>query len=466
MKKYDYDLIIIGAGGAGITASFTGNGFKRKVLLIEKNKIGGECTHSGCVPSKSLIKAAKLAHNVTKLKDYSIDLKYKMNSENVMDYVKNIINKVYEEEKPHVFEEKGISFLEGHASFKDSNTISVNGENIRAKNFIIATGTSPKLPAIKGIDSDYILTNESLFQLDKLPKSIGVIGAGAIGIELAQALNRLGVSIHIFLRGDRILKKEERKISETIEHILLGEGIKIHKNVKFNKIEKGTIHYLDNSNVGYFSSFEKILVATGRKPNLENMNLKKIGVDYDSNKIIVNSKLQTSVPHIYAAGDIVGPYRFSHMAEYQGFIAAFNCVFPVKKKADYSQVLWTTFTDPEISHMGYTEEESRKKYDNIKVYTETYSHLDRAITDNEKGFVKIICHKDNIVGAHIIGNRAGELIHEIQMLKKFNIPIRKTTDMIYAYPTYSDIIRKIGKKAYLDYLNNNLIVKTIKNISK
>lgn len=458
VKKFDYDVIIIGAGGAGITAAFTANGFKQKVLIVEKNKIGGECTHYGCVPSKALIKAAKISNNVKKMNKYNLNIDYKMNSTDPLTYVRKIVDRVYEEEKPHIFEEKGISVIKGHALFINPNTIEVNNKQITAKSFIIATGTRPQLPPIEGIHSESLLTNENIFYLDKLPKSIGVIGAGAIGIELAQALNRLGVSIEIFLRGDRVLKKEESEISAKIEEILTKEGIVIHKSINFDKVIKNSIHYTDSKNEKHISSFENILVATGRKANIDNLNLDKIGLIYDKKGIKVDSNLRTNISNIYAAGDICGPFKFSHMAEYEGFISAFNCIFPIKKKTDYSKVLWTTFTDPEISHLGYTEDEARKKFSNIKIYTHEYKHLDRAITDSEEGFIKVICHKGKIIGAHIIGARAGELIHELQLLRQFNIPIRKTANMIYAYPTYSDIIRKIGKKAYIDYLTDNWIM--------
>lgn len=213
--------------------------------------------------------------------------------------------------------------------------------------------------------------------------------------------------------------------------------------------------------------FEKVLIATGRKPVLCGLNLDEVGIRYSNKGIVVNDKLQTSLKHVYACGDIVGPYRFSHMAEYQGINAALNIILPLKRKVNYENVLWCTFTDPELAHLGIMEKEARKLHgDDIQVYKYNYNNLDRAKTDNkEKGLAKVICDKKGkILGAHILGEGAGEIIHEIQVIKSLNLPISKIQSMIHAYPTYSDIVKKISRSAYISKVQNNTFVKILKKI--
>ncbi len=461
MRKWD--VIVIGGGGTGITAAFTTKGFGKKTLLIEKDKMGGECTWNGCIPSKSLINIAHKSHITKEMTGSLPDLS------KTMETIKAVQDKVFNHESPKVLADKGIDYINGVSSFTGKNTISVNGEELTAKKFIIATGTSPMVPPIEGIDSIPYLTNETIFKTYKLPKSLIILGGGPIGVELGQALNRLGVTVTLIERNNRILPRDEQEFSERMSAILLKEGVKIEVNASAVKVDKNNkgINLTAERNYETFNiKAEKILIAVGRKANLELLDLKTAGVTTHTRGITVNKYLQTSNPNIYAAGDITGPYLFSHMAEYQGKTAAMNAILPWKSKVNYDHIAWTTFTDPEMAHAGSTE--SDFKPSDIRVYYYDFEDLDRSMTHpGESGLLKIVCDKKfKIVGASIIGPRAGELIGEIQILKTLGIPLTKAVNVIHPYPTYADIIRQIAKKAYMDKVLNNPIVKIIQFFKK
>lgn len=461
MKKWD--VIVIGGGGTGITAAFTTNGFGEKTLIIEKEKMGGECTWNGCIPSKTLINIANNAYVTKQMTGSLPDLSKTMGT------IKSVQEKVFHHESPEVLADKGIDYINGITSFTGKNTISVNGEELTAKKFIIATGTSPMIPPIEGIDSVPYLTNETIFKMDNLPASLIILGGGPIGVELGQALNRLGVSVTLVERNNRILPRDEQEFSERMNNILIKEGVKIKVDASAVKVEKegkSIILTAERNNEIFKIEADNILVAVGRKANLELLNLDKAGVKFHAKGITVNKHLQTANPNIYAAGDITGPYLFSHMAEYQGKTAAMNAILPWKSKVNYKHIAWTTFTEPEMAHAGLTEADFSPS--KVRVFKYDFENLDRTMTHpGETGLLKIVCDKKyKILGASIIGPRAGELIGEIQIMKTLGIPLTKAVNVIHPYPTYGDIIRQIAKKAYLDKIMNNPIVKLIQSFKK
>jgi pyruvate/2-oxoglutarate dehydrogenase complex dihydrolipoamide dehydrogenase (E3) component len=465
MEEYmrKWDIIVIGGGGTGITAAFTTNGFGKKTLLIEKEKMGGECTWNGCIPSKTLINLAHKAH-VTKEMTGTLPDPGK-----TMEIIKSVQEKVYHHESPEVLADKGIDYINGSASFTGKNTLSINGEEITAKKIIIATGTSPLIPLIEGLNSVPFLTNETLFKINELPKSLVILGGGPIGIEIGQALNRLGVSVTVIERNSRILPRDEKEFSERMTSILKNEGVHIEIDASAVKVEKNGkgISLTAGRNKELFTvNADQILVAVGRKVNIDLLNLEKAGVQTHHRGITVNKHLQTTNPYVYAAGDITGPYLFSHMAEYQGKNAAMNAILPWKNKVNYDHIAWTTFTDPEMAHAGLTEADFKPS--KVRVYHYDFENLDRTMTHpGETGLLKIICDKKfKIVGASIIGPRAGELIGEIQIMKTLGIPLTKAVNVIHPYPTYGDIIRQIAKKAYLDKVLNNPFVKLIRFLKR
>ena len=457
---YDYDLIIIGAGAAGLTATFTALGFGKKVLVVEQAKPGGECTWSGCIPSKALIHLADRSHNRSPATDRP-----------AMEQVREVIAKVYQEETPEKLKQAGADYVQGQAVFTDSHTIQVEGAGYSATNFIIATGSSPLVPPLAGIDDIQPLTNDNFFQQPELPKSLLVLGAGPIGIELAQACNRLGTSVTVVDMLPTILFREEPALSEMLFKHLQQEGLKFHLGLKVSSVapsEKGVEMLLSGNGREITLQADQLLIAAGRRPNVENFGLEAIGVKTD-NGIMVNRKMQTSLPHIYACGDVAGPYQFSHMANYQAKTATLNAILPFKRKVDNDLAIWVTYTDPEFARIGLTEAEARKKYGNkIRVYEYDFAKLDRCKTHpDEFGLMKLICdQKSRVLGAHILAPRAGELICEIQLLKQLGLPFSKLQSVVHPYPGYADSLRQLSQQVYLDNLQRNPLIKLVKKLKR
>lgn len=462
MKNYNYDIVVIGGGAAGLTAAFTANGLNKKVALIEKEKLGGECTWKGCVPSKALLKSARVVHQTKEADKYGVKTSFEVEPKKVMDYVHSVQQEIYQKENPEVLQEKGIDFIASKAEFIDEHRLKVGEKIISADKIIIASGSSPLIPPIEGIEGVSYLSNENLFKLEKLPESLLIIGGGPIGIEMAQAFNRLQVEVHLVQRSDQILKKEEASFSESLSRKLTQEGVNLligYEAVKLEEKDKIELTVADSNGNRKQIKGEKILVAAGRKANIENLNLDKIGIKTSSQGIVTDKKMRTNIAHIYACGDVVGPYRFSHISYQEAMTAAVNAVSPISfKKISYENIIWVTFTDPELAHLALTEAEAREKYgDQIKVYQLDYSDLDRAVTESETGKAKFICDKKGkLLGAHIIGDRAGEIIHSCQILKTFDLPFKKLQSVIHAYPTYSEIIRDGSKTAYISDWENRL----------
>lgn len=459
-----YDVVIIGGGAAGLTCAYTAVGFGKKTVIIEAKKTGGECTWSGCIPSKALINQAKKIYEAKKLADFEID------TEKIMESVRSIINSVYQEEDPTALMKHKIYVIEGFAKFKDKNTLVVNGEEITGDKIIIATGSAPFVPDIRGIDDVDYLTNESIFKLEKLPDSMIILGGGAIGIEMAQCLNRVGVRVEVVEMMDSILFREEKELVDRLRNVLIEEGVYIHEGSRAVEVEKNNgiiklTYEKDGRNDSVSAS--SIFVAVGRKPNTEGMDLEKAGIEYDRKGIKTDTHLRTNIANVFACGDVTGPYLFSHMSNYQGVIATTNAILPFKKKVNYSNIAWCTFTDPEFAHSGKTEVEARAKYGKaLRVYYFDYKDLDRAkVNPQSIGLVKVITDKKGyILGAHILGEGAGELICEIQTAKTHKINMAKLQKVIHPYPTYSDALRQIGKKVYIDNIMNNFFIKIIKSI--
>lgn len=454
----EYGLIVIGAGAAGLTAAFTALGFGKKVLIVEQAKPGGECTWSGCIPSKSLINIARDVHAARKFSpDICCDTAV------VMNQVRAVIDTVYAEETPEKLMAAGADYVTGAARFIDSHTIEVAGATVRGRKFIVATGSSPLVPAIDGLQTVDYLTNESVFELARLPASMLILGGGAIGIELAQALNRLGVQIQLVEMMPEIMFREEPRLARYLRQRLSAEGVVFHlasKAVSAAPCADGVSLRIVSNGDSQTLRAETLLLALGRQPNTAGLGLEALGISADKG-IPVNAKLQTSVAHIYACGDVTGPYQFSHMANYQAKLATMNALLPFSRKVAYTQAAWTTFTEPEFAHAGLTEAEARAKYGaSVRVYDYDLAKLDRAKTKaDDGGLIKLITdRKGRVLGAHIVADRAGELVCQVQTLKHFNIPFARLQAVIHPYPSYADALRQLAQQVYLDRLFNSPIV--------
>ena len=457
----NYDIAVIGGGSAGLTVAYTAIALKKKVLIIEKDRLGGECTWTGCVPSKALLKAAKVAYQSQNASKYGIINDCNVDLSGVMNYVHNVQEEIYQKESPEVLRADGIDVLNEKAEFIDCNTLKLNQDKIKADKIIVATGSSPVVPPIDGIKDVSYLTNQTLFSLEKLPESLLIIGGGPIGVEMAQALNRLGVKIKLVQRSNSILIKEEPALSEALADKLRQEGVELLTGYEAIKIkeEDQIILTVSNRKAEKELKAEKVLIAAGRKANITGVNPDRVGIETGRQGIITNNKMQTNISNIYACGDVVGPYRFSHISYHEGITAAINAILPFPfKKMDYDNILWVTYTDPELAHLGLTEKEARARYgDSIKVYSLDYSELDRAMTDAEEGLAKFICDKSGkLLGAHILGARAGEIIHSCQIVKSMGIPFKKLQSVIHSYPTYSELIRDGARMAFVGDWKNRL----------
>lgn len=453
-----YDIIVIGAGAGGLTAGFTAAGLGKKVLLIDKDKPGGECTWSGCIPSKALINEAKKVHIVkNRVKDYKYD------SKEALDYVHTVRKRVYSHETPRELSKAGIEYLKGEAVFIDSKTVRVGERELTAKKYIISTGSSPLIPNIDGLESVDYLTNESIFELERLPDSLIILGGGPIGVELAQAINRLGTKVKLVEMMPTLIFREEVEMALAIGKRLADEGVELHLNAKAKNVSKdGQISLIyEKEGVETSINADSLLVAVGRRPNM-GVGLDAAGVKYSSKGIEVNSYLQTSKSHIYAVGDVAGPYQFSHMANAQGIQATQNAILPFKRKISYEHVAWVTFTQPEIARAGMTEKEAKDLYgDSVRVYEHDFNRLDRAITDGStmETMKVVLNRRGKVLGISILADRAGELIGEAQLIKSTRQNFAKMGSVVHPYPTYSEVFSKIGKKVMVDNLLNNPIVK-------
>jgi len=475
--SYQYDLIVIGGGPVGLVASKIAAGLGKKVALIEKERLGGDCTLTGCIPTKTLIALANYIHYAQDLRPFNCSFSAScLDTSKILAHVHQVIEEIYAGHTPESLEQAGIDVIFGKASFIDQRTIkvesSVEEKTVTVKKCIIGTGSRPYVPPIEGIENIPYLTSKNFFELKTLPSSLIILGGGPIGIELGSCLQRLGTKVTIIEQHDRILPREDAEITALLTQNLIKNGITLitkHKAVKVAQTAQGTsLTCMDkNGNFMTFTS-EKILIAVGRTPNIESLNVEKAGVDYNSHGIIVNDLLRTTASNIYAAGDVVGPYLFSHMAEYQAAIATRNALIPFfKQKVDCRQAVWVTFCDPELASSGLTEEAARARYgDTIKVYRNLYAHADRTRTDRRtEGMTKKKKKKKGyLIGAHIYGARSGELIAELQVSRYFNHKLSSLYRVIHPYPTYSDVTRSLAKKAYIDSLENNWIVKILRKV--
>jgi len=465
-----YDVIIIGGGPAGLVASKVLIAFGKNVAIVEKEKLGGDCTHTGCIPSKTLLKSAQAYHNAKTLYKYGLKYdKFNIDTSKVMEHVRDVISDIYANETPEIFQKDGIDIIEGYAKFISSNIISVNNNKYKAKYFIIATGTRAKILQIAGINDVPYLTNENVFLQQTIPKSLIIIGIGAIGIEMATAFNRLGSTVTLISHNNRILKQNDEELSSILLKQLIKEGIIFLSNTNSTKIsskDNEILLEINQNNTISTIKAQKILLATGRVPNIE-IDLEKAGVIYDNQGIKVDRYLKTSVNNIYAIGDVSTKYKFTHIAEQEAITAASNISLPFRKKIDYSNIGWCIYSDPEFAQIGLTHKEALKIYkNNLQEFSFDYKNTDRGYTDVDKiGKIKVSVLKNGkIIGASILGNKAGELIHQIQFAKTFDLTFDKLAKMVYIYPTYSDIIKQPSKKFYISKLLNNSILKFIKKL--
>ena len=455
MSDLAYDLVIIGGGAAGLVAAVSAGALRVKTALIERGRLGGECSWTGCIPSKTLLSFAGTVHRANKYYG-SIKGIGKIKPEHNKDIFKKI--KLVTEEASKASKAKklldkyNVDIIFGDASFIDNHNLKINNKKIRAKKVIISTGSSAIRPEIKGLEPGY-LTNREIWDLKKIPESMLIIGAGPIGLEMAQAFNRLGTRIHIFDSGKIILPGTDRELSLELIELLKKEKIDLHMGTRINWIKMNDKKCTICTGAdGKIFSAEKLLVAVGRKSNTEGLGLEAAGIKYNNNSIQTDKYLRTSAKNIWAAGDCNGINQFSHFAEVEAKIAVRNALFPLNSTVDYQGTPWTIFTDPEMAHFGFTEEECRENGFRFKAYTQSFSGDDRAVTEGRtQGKVKILATiSGKILGAHILGPRAGELINEFVLARRKSARIYDIGLTAHVYPTLGMAVQRAADQWFAE----------------
>ncbi|MFQ5428063.1 MAG: dihydrolipoyl dehydrogenase family protein [Thermodesulfobacteriota bacterium] len=459
MEKYD--LVIIGGGVGGLVSASGAAQLGARVAMVEKEKtLGGDCLHWGCVPTKRLVHSAKVAMITRRAGEFGVGCgPVTVDFPEVMASMKRVQAKIALNDDPERFRKMGVDVIFGSGAFEDDHTFNVDGRRLVGKKFLLATGSSPAVLPIPGLKEVGALTNITALELTRLPASIIILGGGPIGIEFAQIFSRLGAVVTILEKKGQILPREDKELSEALHALLVEEGIKIVACKGFTEIKgragaKAVVADCGGNEKTFLA--EEIMSAIGRTPNVEGLGLDAAGVEYDKRKGVKSDlSMKTTQAHIYAAGDVTGPFKFTHMAEYQAGLVVSNALFPlVKRKADYRVTPWVTFADPELARVGLTEAEARAKYDKVSVYRQPFSGVDRALLEGEgKGLIKIVVgKKKEILGAHILGPGAGELIHEYVLAMKAKLPVTAISGTIHVYPTVAQGLKRACDAYYTEKL--------------
>lgn len=448
-KSFDYNMIVIGGGSAGLVTSYISAVVNAKVALVEKEKMGGDCLNYGCVPSKALIKTAKTIHQSKKAKELGLEkIEIEFKFSDVMSRVKRIISTIEPHDSMERYKELGVDCFSAEAKILSPYSVSINGVVYTTKNITIATGAKPLVPKIPGIQNSDFLTSDTLWDLKELPPRLLIIGGGPIGSEMAQCFSRLGSKVTIIESGANLLSKEDSEARILIEKIFKSEGIAVmtnHKALKFfiNESNERCLVCEGPSGEVQFV-YDKVLIAVGRSPNTTGFGLEELGVAIKKNGTIeTNDYMESTFPNIFACGDVTGPYQLTHMAAHQAWYCSVNGLFGAFKKfkVDYSVVPWCTFTDPEVATVGINEDEARQKKLDYEMTIYHMNDLDRAIADDDtQGFVKVITQKgsDKILGATIVSSQASLMILEFISAMKFKKGLKDILATIHLYPSLGE----------------------------
>ena len=455
----NYDLVVIGGGTAGLVSAAGAASLGARVALVERDKLGGDCLYRGCVPTKTLVKSARVAHLVRHSEEYGVvSGEAEVDFPAVMDRMDGVIAAAGEHDSPERFRGLGVDVFEDEARFEAPDLVAVDGRRLGARSVIVATGSHPTAPPVEGLEEAGYITNVGALRLRRLPRSLIIVGSGPIGSEFAQIFARFGSQVTLVSTSPLPLPKEDPEIGEVLRQVLLAGGVRFHGGYSAEKarLENGEKVITAKNGAGHEieARGEEILIAAGRAPTAGSLALENAGIELEEKGLKVDEHLRTTAPNVYAAGDITGKYLFTHVAEYQARNALRNALFPVKAKVDHRVVPWTTFTDPEVARVGLTEEQARAQHDFVKVFRQPFDEVDRAMANGEKtGLVKIVTgRRGKILGGHIIGLDAGNLIHEIVLAMQGNIPIQALSTMIHVYPTLSQANQRAADNYYRERL--------------
>ncbi|HZL98082.1 MAG TPA: FAD-dependent oxidoreductase [Terriglobales bacterium] len=459
MAAYEYDMGIIGGGAAGLTAAAGAAQFGAKTVLVEKaKKLGGDCLHFGCVPSKTLIRTAGVWSLARRAKEFglpAIDLP-PVSLEAVMDRVRSVIDTIQEHDSPERFCKLGAEVRFGSPRFVDDHTVDLDGARLTARAWIIATGSSPSLPPVEGITDVPYWTNETVFSQTELPGHLVILGGGPIGVEMAQAFRRLGSNVTVVEYADQALGHEDPDIALILRNRLEAEGVKVLTGTKALKAVAVNSSILlrvapaRGEGEPWTIEGDVLLVAAGRKPNVEGLELPAAGVTFSPRGVPADARMRTNVSHLYSCGDVNGVFPFTHVAGYEAGIALSNAVLRLPRKADYSKVPWCTYTDPEVASVGLNEKRAKAAGVEYRTLEAPFREVDRALAEGEtEGKIKVlISPSGSLLGCQIAGHHAGELIHEWVAAINGGVRLSTMAGAIHAYPTLSEISKKAAGSYY------------------
>ena len=469
--KPSYNLVVIGAGAGGLVSAAGAAGVGARVALIEAHLLGGDCLTVGCVPSKAMLRCAKAAAAVRDASQFGVKIKGDVSVDFgfVMERLRRLRASIAPVDSAERYADQlGVDLFIGKGAFTGKNTIEVNGKTLKFSKAVVATGGTASIPNIPGLKDAPYLTNATVFNLTTLPRRLAVIGAGPIGIELAQAFQRLGSQISVFSRSDAILPKEDPDAATIVENALHRDGVTFVYHANFRGVESHngkppvTIVW-DEGKAERRREFDALLIATGRKPTVDGLGLEQAGVEYDARMgVVVNDRLQTTNPDVYAVGDVASRYQFTHMADFGARLVIRNALFFGRDKFSNLLIPWATYTDPEVAHVGLYEKDLHDRNIAFATFTREFADVDRGIVDGETdGFVKIHVKKgtDQILGATIVGSHAGDMISEITVAMQGGMGLGKLANVIHPYPTMAEAIRQCG-----DAYNRSRLTPTVKGL--
>ncbi len=471
MTEYDYDIGILGGGAGGLTVAAGASQFGAKTLLVEKeSELGGDCLHFGCVPSKTLIKTAHIYHSMKNSKTFglpSVELP-PVDYREISKRIQSVISTIQKHDSEERFCSLGTKVEFGNPTFSDEHTIRLNKKTYSAKNWVIATGSSPAIPPIEGLEKTSYITNKEIFSLDHLPKSMIILGGGPIGIEMGQAFSRLGTKVFIINRDNQILGKEDKDMADEVMNVMSSEGVIFHLNASIeatrNKGSEKEVIIKDMDGKTTSLKAESMLVALGRSANVEGLGLEDIGIEFSTRGIKVDNRLRTKHKHIYAAGDVTGGYQFTHAAGYEGSIVISNAIFHLPRKTDYTFLPWCTYTDPELASIGMNENAARAAGIKYSLWTEAFKDNDRSLAEGEKiGKIKMILdEKEKPLGVQILGPHAGELISEWVAALNGKVKLSTMASAVHPYPTLGEINKRVAGTFFSPKIFSEKIKKGLK----
>jgi pyruvate/2-oxoglutarate dehydrogenase complex dihydrolipoamide dehydrogenase (E3) component len=444
MSRSQVDLCVIGAGSAGLSVAAAAALVGRKVVLIERGAMGGECLNTGCVPSKALLAAAKAVHGAREAQSFGLEVSSSVDFARVRDHVRRAIDAIAPHDSVERFEGMGVEVLWESARFTAARTVQAGNRQIQAHRVVIATGSEATIPSIDGLADVPYLTNDTIFEIGELPRHLIILGGGPIGMELGQAFRRLGAQVTVIER-DKAMPKDDPELAQALLQRLADEGIAIREHANVTKVgpegdgisvtveEAGQVSLITGSHV---------LIATGRKVRTSGLALEAAGIKHNDHGIVVDEHLQTSARGVYAAGDVAGGPKFTHVCSYHAGIVVQNALFRIPAKVDYRAMPWVTYTDPELAQVGMTEAEAREKLgDQVRVIRVPFARNDRAQAEHKtEGLLKLIAHKNGrVVGASILGTNAGELAHSWIIAIQQGLKLRNLAQTFAPYPTWGEL---------------------------